>query len=123
MLITVGIAGLILLIGFVLMVLPVKFAAKLVNAKHTGALRCLLALFVASVLHGLGVLVPVAGTIVAFVLGAVGFMIVLETGFLRALLLSALHAVFFFLLVVATVVLLGGSIGVVLSRIGLSGLL
>ena len=48
-------------------------------------------------------------------------MIILETSFLRALVLSLLHMVFFYLLMVFTIIAFGGSVGLLMSR-GLAAL-
>ena len=77
-----------------IMVWPVMMAASAMGAKKTGFGSCFLALIVATILHGFGTLFPGIGSIVAFLLGAAGFSIVLGTGFLRGIGISILHVVF-----------------------------
>jgi hypothetical protein len=88
------------IIGFYLMVLPLRWAAKAVDAERTGTGYCFLALIVASILQGIGSLVPVAGNLVAFLLGAAGFAAILKTSFVRGIGMAVLHILFSILLVV-----------------------
>jgi len=55
------------LVGLSLIALPVKMAAAAMDAKRTGTFWCLIALAGASILHGLGLTVPIFGTIIAFI--------------------------------------------------------
>ena len=68
-----------------LVVWPVQWAARMMKARNTGFWLCLLALIAATILHGLGLLAPVAGSIVAFLLSAAGFAAILGTSYLRGI--------------------------------------
>ena len=98
-------------LGLFLIALPVKMAAAAVGADRTGVFWCLLSLVVASALHGVGLAVPVFGSIVAFLLASAGFAVILGTGFLRGMVIAVLHAVFGFLLAFALLALFGLSLG------------
>ncbi len=116
---TFGAAAVIVLVAVALIIWPVQIAAKLVGARHSGLLRCLLALIVSNVLHGIGLTVPVAGSLVAFLLSAVAFAVLLGTGFLRAIVLAVLQMVLFFVVAAAIAVFFGGALGIaVLSGAG-----
>ncbi len=98
-----------LIVGMIIMVIPVQLAAKALGAKRTDFWTCFGALVVATILHAVGTIVPVFGTIVAFLLGGLAFSMVLETDFLRGLGISILHTVFAVILAIILAILgLGG---------------
>ena len=107
-LIALAVLVVLLIIGFVLMVLPLKIAAKAVGAENTGMFACFLALIVASILQAVGSLVPVFGNLVAFLLGAAGFAGILKTSFVRGIAMAALHILFSVLLILLIALVLGG---------------
>jgi len=84
----------------------------MVGARHAGLLRCLAALLVADVLHGIGLAVSVLGSLAAFLLSAVGFAVLRGTGYLRALVIAVLQAVLTFVIAVAIVFFFGGAPGI-----------
>jgi hypothetical protein len=84
----------IILITLLIVVLPVQWAARLMGAKRTSFGMCFLALIGASILHGLGLLVPVAGSIVAFLLSALGYAGILETKYLQGVGIALLSLIF-----------------------------
>ena len=85
----------VLVVGLIIAVIPVKFAAGAMGAERTEFGWCLLALIVATVLHSVGMnIAPVYGTIVAFILAGVGFMLVLRSGFFAGLGIAILHYLF-----------------------------
>jgi len=90
--------GILLILFFILVlclvVWPVQWAARMVNARNTGFWWCLLALIAATILHGLGLLVPIAGTLVAFLLSAAGFAAILGTAYLRGIGIAVLYIIF-----------------------------
>jgi len=108
---TAAAIALIIVISVALTIWPVQIAARMVGARHAGLLRCLAALIVANVLHGIGLAVPVLGSLVAFFLSAVGFAVLLGTGYLRALVIAVLQAVITFVIAVAIVFFFGGALG------------
>ena len=65
------------------------------------------ALIGASVLHSIGLSLPVFGTIAAFLLAAAAFAAILGTGFLRGIGIAVLHAVFSWLLALVIGAVLG----------------
>ena len=88
----------IIMVGIVVIALPVKLAAAAMGAKRTGFGWCFLALIGASILHSIGLLMPVFGTIIAFLLAAAGFAWFLGTSFLRGIGIAILHVIFAFLI-------------------------
>jgi len=93
------------LVVLVALLFPLKAAAAAMGARRTGFFWCFLALLGASFLHGIGLAVPVIGTLVAFLLSAVAFASILGTNFLRGMGISILYVVFsaIILFVLATV--------------------
>ena len=78
-----------LLIAIVLILLitvaPVMVAARIVGAGRTGFWMCLLALIVSSVIVGVAVRMFHGGGLLAFFASALGFMLILDTTYLRGL--------------------------------------
>jgi hypothetical protein len=105
------------LIGLYLIALPVKMAAAAMNAKRTGTIWCLLALVGATILHGIGLSIPVLGTIIAFLLSALVFAGVLGTGFFGGIGIAILQIIFSALLAGVIVVLFGISLTALFSGI------
>lgn len=107
---TSSVVGILLLIvtaflGLVIIALPVRWAARVVGARHHGYGRCLLTLIVTTILAGAGTYVPVAGPVAALLLSAAGYSAVLGTSYPRGIAIAVLHFVFAALLffVLATV--------------------
>ena len=104
-----------LLVILLISVVPILVGAKLVGAGRSDFLWCIAALAVATVLHFFGTMVPVIGTLVAFLLAGVGFAWVLETSFLKGLLIHLVQlifgAVFGFIASIAFGVAIIGAIG------------
>ena len=100
----------VVVVALFLIVLPVQLAAKTMGAKRTGFFWCLIALIAASVLHTVGLVVPIIGTIVAFFLSALGFSVVLETDFLKGIGIAILHIVFGIIIGVVLTVFFGASL-------------
>ena len=74
-----------LLLAILLALWPVQWAARAVGARRSSLFWCGLALLGASLLHGLGLLAPVAGSLAAFLLSAAGFAAILGTDYLRGI--------------------------------------
>jgi hypothetical protein len=87
--------------------LPVKIAASAMGAKRTGMFSCLLALVVASFLHGVGLSAHVAGSLVALLLSAVGFAWILGTTFWRGVGIAILYSIIAAILAGIAVALFG----------------
>jgi hypothetical protein len=100
----------VVVVALFLIVLPVQLAAKTMGAERTGFFWCLLALIAASVLHAIGLVVPIIGTIVAFFLSALGFSLVLDTDYLKGIGIAILHVVFGILIAVVLVAFFGVSL-------------
>ena len=83
----------IVLVALYIIALPVKLAGMVVGARRTGVFWCLLALILASVMHSIGLVVPCIGSIVAFLLSAVAFAVIMGTGFLGGIVIAVLHVV------------------------------
>ena len=113
------IAIIVVLVGLFLITLPVKLAASSMGAKRTGTFWCLIALIAASVMHALGLTVPVVGTIIAFLLSSVAFAVILGTGILRGMGIAVLHVIFSAILVVIVVAILGVSLGGLFNQLGI----
>jgi len=94
-----AVVGLLITGTLFLFVLPVKLSAVALGAKRTGFWWCFLALVISNIFHALGLLVPVLGTIAAWVFCAVGFAWILDTTFLRGLGISLLQMVLFWVLI------------------------
>lgn len=89
-----------------LLVFPVKIAASLVGAHKTGFFTCLFALIIAALIQAAaGYLIPGVsqsmGVLLSLPLTALAYMMVLETTFLKALLIAVLQGVFLVLAVLA----------------------
>lgn len=81
------------LIVILVALLPIKLAAVLVGAKRTSFFACLIAVILASLLAGLSQAFDVPGGLLsAWLISSIGFMLVLDTTYWRALLISILQA-------------------------------
>lgn len=107
-----------IIVGLYIVALPVKMAAAAMGADRTDTFSSLIALIVASVLHAIGLAVPVAGTIVAFLLSALAFAVVLGTGFFRGIGIAILHIVFTVILVFILTTVFGVSLAGIFSSLG-----
>ncbi len=105
---------LVAILGVILVALPVKVAAGAMHARRTGFLWCLLAMAGSYVLHGIGLSVPVIGTVVAFFLSALAFAVILGTDYLRGVGIELL-AIIFSAILVALLALLAVIFGVSLG--------
>lgn len=90
---------LVALVGMILIALPVKMAATAMHARRTGFLWSLIALAGSYVLHGVGLGVPVIGTVAAFFLSALAFALILGTDYVRGIGIEVLAIVFSAILV------------------------
>ena len=81
----------IVLVVLLLTVVPVMVAARIVGARNTGFWRCLLALFVSSLVVGVALRVFHGGGLLAFFVAPLGFMWMLDTTYLRALAMVVLQ--------------------------------
>ena len=109
------IAIIVVLVGLYLIALPVKLAASAMGAKRTSTFWCLIALVAASIMHAIGLTLPIIGTIIAFLLSSVAFAVILGTGFLRGMGIAVLQLILSVILLVIVVAILGVSLGSVLS--------
>ncbi len=98
--------------------LPLKMAAAALGAKRTGFVRCLIALIVASIMHSIGLGVPVIGTIVAFLLSCLVFSIILKTTFVRGIGISILHMIFSAIIIAVLTVVFGISLAGLTAMMG-----
>ncbi len=87
------------IVGVVLIALPVKMAATAMHAQRTGFLWSLIALAGSYVLHGVGLGLPVIGTVAAFFLSALAFELILGTDYVRGIGIEVLAIVFSALLI------------------------
>lgn len=92
-----------LFVALLLILWPVQWAGRAMGARRTGLGWCFLALVVATLLQAAGSVVPVAGNLVAFLLGALGFAAMLDTTFIRGVGIAVLHVVFSILIVVVAI--------------------
>jgi hypothetical protein len=113
------IAIVVVIVGLFLITLPVKLAASAMGAKRTSTFWCLIALIAASVMHAIGLTLPVVGTIIAFLLSSVAFAVILGTGILRGMGISVLHVIFSAILVVIVVAILGVSLAGLFNQLGI----
>jgi hypothetical protein len=94
----------------VVSVLPVMLAARLVNAGQRGFWRCLAALFVSSLVFGFAARTFHFGAILSIFASAVGYMLILDTTYLRGLGVAFLHIVLTLVLVVVIAATMFGGI-------------
>lgn len=111
---TVVFLAVVLILSLLLIALPVRWAAAAVGARKAGYLRCLLALFVASLLYSLGALAPYLGALVGFLLSAAGFAGILGTTYVKGIVIAILHVVFGILLAIGAA-LLAGALGLAIG--------
>jgi hypothetical protein len=76
-----------------LTVVPVMIAARIVGAGRSGFWICLLALFVSSLIVGVALRLFHGGGLLAFFVAPLGFMWILDTTYLRGLLMVILQYV------------------------------
>jgi hypothetical protein len=106
---------LVILVLTAILIWPLQWAARAMGAKRSGAIWCLLALLGANILQGLlGMVLPVAGNLVAFLLSAVAFAAILQTTFLRGIGIALLHLIFSVIIVLVLSAVFG------MTLIGLS---
>jgi len=96
------------LVILLLTVVPVMVAARIVGAGRTGFWICLLALFVSSLIVGFAVRLFHGGGLLAFFVAPLGFMWILDTSYLRGLLMVILQYV---IIAVIAVVLMFTALG------------
>lgn len=100
-----------LIIILVILVLPLKMAAAMMGARNTGVFACLFALLLAIIIqHFVGGLIPGVteewGLLLTIPLAAVAYMLILGTGFLKAIVIALVQG----LLTIGLTLLLGGVI-------------
>jgi len=98
----------VVLVILLLTVVPVMIAARIVGAGRTGFWICLLALFVSSLIVGFAVRAFHGGGLLAFFVAPLGFMWILDTSYLRGLLMVILQYV---IIAVIAVVLMFTALG------------
>jgi hypothetical protein len=98
----------VVLVILLLTVVPVMIAARIVGAGRSGFWICLLALFVSSLIVGFAVRVFHGGGLLAFFVAPLGFMWILDTSYLRGLLIEILQWV---IIAVIAVVLMFTALG------------
>ena len=74
-------------------VIPVKIGAHVVGARRTDFLVCLAALLVASLISGFAVRAFHFGGVLAIFVAALGYMLILDTTYLRGLVIAFLQIV------------------------------
>ncbi|GAB2890583.1 hypothetical protein ACCI51_03400 [Microbulbifer echini] len=84
------------------LVLPLKMAAAMMGARNTGVFHCLFALLLALIVQRIvgGMLPGVsdsAGILLTIPLAAIAYMLVLGTGFLKAIIIAILQGIITFL--------------------------
>jgi hypothetical protein len=96
-------------IVLVLSVVPVMVGAHVVGARRKGFWICLAALMLASVISGFAVRLFHGLGVLAVFASALGYMLVLDTSYLRGLAIAAIQGVLTVVLVVALAVTAIGS--------------
>jgi len=102
-----------LLIVVLLLVLPLKFAAKFIGARNTGFFSCLFALIVSALFqYGFNQLFPgldkTYGLIVTIPVAALAYMLVLGTTFLKGILIAIVQGILMALLTALVASLMAG---------------
>lgn len=98
-----------LIVVVVVLVLPLKMAAALLGARNTGTFHCLFALLLAvTIQHFVGGMIPDVteefGLLITIPLTAVAYMLILGTGFLKAILIAIVQG----LIMIGAALLLSG---------------
>ncbi|MCW8128615.1 hypothetical protein [Microbulbifer halophilus] len=98
-----------LIVIVAVLVLPLKMAAALLGARNTGVFHCLFALLLAVVIQRfVGGMIPGVtaeyGMLITIPLAAIAYMMVLDTGFLTAILIAIVQG----LILIGATLLLGG---------------
>ena len=101
--------GIVVLVILLLTVVPVMIGARIVGAGRSGFWICLLALIVSSAIVAFAVHVFHGGGVLAFFVAPIGFMWILDTSYLRGLLIEILQYVIFAVIVVILMVTALGS--------------
>ena len=83
--------GLVVLVVLLLTVVPVMVGARIVGARRTGFWMSLLALIVSSLIVGVALRVFHGGGLLALFVAPLGFMWILDTTYLRGLLMVLLQ--------------------------------
>ncbi|ACV26234.1 hypothetical protein [Kangiella koreensis] len=102
-----------LLIVVLLLVLPLKFAAKFIGAKNTGFFACLFALIVSALFqYGVDYYFPrlddTYDWLITVPVAALAYMLVLGTSFLKAVLIAIVQVILMVLLTALVAGLLAG---------------
>jgi len=84
----------VVLIVLLLTVVPVMIAARIVGARRTGFWMSLLAIIVSSLIVGVAVHIFRNSGLLAFFVAPLGFMLILDTTYLRGLLMVILQYLF-----------------------------
>ncbi|MFC6632415.1 hypothetical protein [Microbulbifer taiwanensis] len=97
-----------LIVIVAVLVLPLKMAAAMLGARNTGAFHCLFALLLAVIIQRfVGGLIPGVteeyGMLITIPLAAIAYMLVLGTGFLKAVLIAIVQG----LILIGATLLLG----------------
>ena len=98
-----------LIVILAVLVLPLKMAAALLGARNTGAFYCLFALLLAVIIQRfVGGIIPGVteeyGMLITIPLAAIAYMLVLGTGFLKAILIAIVQG----LILIGLTMLMGG---------------
>lgn len=98
-----------LIVVLAVLVLPLKMAAALLGARNTGAFYCLFALLLAVIIQRfVGGMIPGVteeyGMLITIPLAAIAYMLVLGTGFLKAILIAIVQG----LILIGLTMLMGG---------------
>jgi hypothetical protein len=99
-----------LAIALIFAVVPVMIAARIVGARRSGFWISLLAIFVSLAIVGIAVRLLHGLGLVAFFIAPVGYMLILETTYLRALGIVVLQYLISVLIAVVLAILLFGGV-------------
>ena len=82
-----------LILAIVILVIPVKIGAHMVGAGRTGFWHCLAALVVSGLISGFALRAFHIGGALSIFVVALGYMLILDTTYLRALAIAVISAV------------------------------
>jgi len=99
-----------LLVALIFAVVPVMIAARIVGARRNGFWISLLAIFVSLLIVGLAVRLLHGAGLLAFFIAPVGYMLILDTTYLRALGIVVLQYLISALIAVVLAILLFGGV-------------
>ena len=106
-----------LVVALLIIVVPVMIGARIVGARRTGFGICLLALLVSYLIVGFALRLFHGGGLVAVLAAALGYMLILDTTYLRGLAIALIQNVLTVVFALVAMMLLAGSLSAGINRL------